>query len=222
LKGGVLDSIDKKEAHSYNQKPDSNRPLIPLMIHIPNLITFARILIIPVFIGLMIYGHTALAFAFFILAGVSDALDGFIARTWRLKTPLGTYLDPIADKLLLTSSFLTLSILGHIPVWATVVVVSRDLILVAGVLVLDFMVRGSHPGGYLPKPSFLGKITTASQILLLMMILFSLVFGRIEVFLPLALWVTIGLTVVSGIHYIIREIRLLNQPVEYRISPPGF
>jgi cardiolipin synthase len=134
-------------------------------------------------------------------------------------------LDPIADKLLLTSSFLTLCILGYIPVWATVVVVSRDLILVAGVLVLDIMLRGSQPdqhGGYLPKPSLLGKVTTAFQILWLSMILFSLVFGGINGFLTIMLWMTIGLTVISGLHYVYREIRLLNHRVEYRISPPGF
>lgn len=182
------------------------------MIHLPNLITLSRILVIPLFVGLMIYGQTGMAFLVFLLAGISDALDGFIARTWGLKTPLGTYLDPVADKLLLTSSFLTLCILGYIPVWATVIVVSRDLILVAGVLVLDIMQRGSQPlqSGFRPTPSLLGKITTASQLFWLSLALFSLTVFEVDGFLAALLWVMVVLTVVSGLHYVYREIRQLN------------
>jgi cardiolipin synthase len=193
------------------------------MTNLPNLITMSRILVIPLFVGLMIYGYTGAAFAVFILAGISDALDGIIARTWKLKTQLGTYLDPTADKLLLTSAFLTLSILGFIPVWAAVILVSRDLILAIGVLILDLMLRGSEvaQGGYLPRPTALGKITTTFQLLWVTAILFSAVFRPMESFLSLLLWVTVVLTIVSGFHYVYREIRLLNQPVDCRISPPG-
>ena len=195
-----------------------------LSASLPNLITLSRILVIPWFVGLMIYGHTAAGFFVFILAALSDALDGFIARTWKLKTRLGTYLDPLADKLLLTASFLTLSILGYIPIWATVVVVSRDIILAVGVLVLDIMLRGSSSvqgGSYLPRPTLLGKITTAFQLLWVTLTLFSIVFGNMKGVLPAFLWSTVVLTAVSGLHYLYRDIRLLNQPADSRISPSG-
>ena len=110
-------------------------------MNIPNLITILRILLIPVFIILLLYNHFSWALAVFAFCGVTDGLDGFIARNSNQRTVLGTYLDPMADKLLLISGFVTLSFLKIIPLWITIVLVSRDLILLIGTLILH-MIQG--------------------------------------------------------------------------------
>ena len=102
---------------------------------IPNLITLARILLTPLFIIFLIQGRYHKALLIFLLAGVSDLADGLVARVWQQKSPLGAYLDPLADKLLLSSSFVTLSISHVVPAWLTVVVLSRDLTIALGVAI---------------------------------------------------------------------------------------
>src|SRR5438128_10197054 len=103
----------------------------------PNALTVLRILLIPVFIGFLTYGRFMWALWTILIAGVTDILDGVIARMANQRTKLGAYLDPLADKLLLTSSFVTLSILHLVPGWVAIVVFSRDLIIVAGTPLLD-------------------------------------------------------------------------------------
>src|SRR5580765_2214592 len=106
-----------------------------------NQLTILRMVFIPIFVILLVYDYLGWAFAIYILAGVTDGLDGLMARWLKQKTSLGAYLDPIADKLLLTTSFVTLSIKGmglpnSIPLWLTIIVISRDVILVASVLII--------------------------------------------------------------------------------------
>lgn len=176
---------------------------------IPNFLSLFRIILVPVTVIFLIDGSFFTALAIFTLAGITDALDGFLARVLSQKTVLGAYLDPIADKALLTSCFVTLSIMGVIPGWLAVIVVSRDFIILLGISVL-FMV--SVP--FEIKPIFVSKVTTAVQI--------------ITVFLALALktvggdghpllihflhWLTAGFTTVSGFHYILRGIKAINHP----------
>ncbi len=108
-------------------------------MNIPNLITLLRIILVPVVVILLIQGSFLKALMVFIVAGLSDALDGFLARVLNQQTALGAYLDPIADKALLASTFITLSVLHVIPGWLTVIVISRDLIILLGILILSIM-----------------------------------------------------------------------------------
>ncbi len=155
----------------------------------------------------LIDGSFLKALIVFTLAGITDALDGFLARVLSQKTILGTYLDPIADKALLTSCFVTLSILGVIPSWLTVIVVSRDFIILFGIFIL-FML--SIP--FEIRPVFVGKITTALQILTVFLALAYKALGGdghplVEHFLQ---WLTVGFTILSGFHYIRRGIKAIN------------
>lgn len=155
----------------------------------------------------MVYGYHGWALVVFLGAGVTDALDGMLARISNKRTLLGSYLDPIADKLLLSSSFATLAIFELIPIWVAVVVVSRDLILIMGALIL-------HLTQNIQKVSttIWGKSTTLTQILYVASILFFLVFDfKPYPIFPL-LVVTMGLTLVSGLHYIYQGLRFSNGP----------
>lgn len=174
-------------------------------MNIPNILTLLRILLIPCFIGLLLYDRKGAALGVFLLAGVTDALDGAIARLFNQKTLIGTYLDPIADKLLLMSGFLSLTTLEMIPIWLTILVVSRDVILSVGTLVLhvtqtQFSIR----------PTFLGKITTTLQMAYVLVILFFMVSGKsIGVLFPFTIATAI-LTFASGVHYLYRGLRLMG------------
>lgn len=116
---------------------------------LPNWLTTLRILLIPVFVTLLVYRRAGLALLVFCLASLTDLLDGYIARVQGLQTRLGAFLDPVADKLLLTSGFVTLTWLKVIPFWITAVVVSRDVVLSIGVLVI-------HVAG-VPTPSLIRR-----------------------------------------------------------------
>jgi len=125
-------------------------------MNLPNYITLVRIVLIPFFVNSMIYGYYRLALAIFVVACVTDALDGLIARVTHSITELGALLDPIADKLLILSAFVTLVLLGMLPVWLVIIVVSRDMILILGSLVIYYLGHEIKA-----RPSFIGKATTA-------------------------------------------------------------
>lgn len=168
-------------------------------MNIPNLITLFRILLIPFFINCLIYRYDKLALGIFFLAFISDGLDGFLARLANQRTLLGTYLDPIADKLLLTASFITLSIINLIPVWVSVILVSRDIVLVFGAIIMDKVGMGVNIA-----PTLAGKSSTVLQFLYLLLILsFTTLNQNPAVLFPLLL-ITVSLTVGSGFHYLYR------------------
>jgi cardiolipin synthase (CMP-forming) len=130
-------------------------------MNIPNLITILRILLVPVTIWLIISGAFGWAFTAFIAAGVSDGIDGFIAKQFDMRTELGSYLDPLADKLLLVSIFLSLGFLQLAPAWLVILIASRDVLIVGAVLlsrVLDKPVE--------MRPLMISKVNTTAQILL--------------------------------------------------------
>lgn len=170
-------------------------------MNIPNAITILRIIVLPFFINFLLYGYYSYALIIFFLAGVSDALDGFLARVLNKKTRLGAYLDPLADKLMLTSAFVTLAILKEIPLWVTVTIVSRDIIMIMGTLTMILM-----NGNYWVSPSIWGKVTTNMEVLLISLVLISMVSGWKLDFLPLFMLCTMGLAIFSGLHYIYRDI----------------
>ena len=175
------------------------------MLTLANRLTILRILMAPVIVVLLLYRHTGAALALFLLAGITDGLDGFVARSRGQKTVLGMVLDPLADKLLLTSTVVTLSFLRELPRWFAIILVSRDLILVGGSMILDMFL-----GKLATPPSKLGKTTTGFQLATVLLTLVDNFFPAIEpVIVPLAV-VTLAFTVSSGLDYIYRGARLLN------------
>lgn len=175
------------------------------MYNLPNLITLSRILMIPFFVNFLVYKYYGYAFAIFLLAGLSDGLDGFIARSSKQKTKLGTFLDPMADKLLLVTSFLTLTIMSLIPVWVTIIIISRDIIIIIGALMLILFQDELNV-----SPSFTGKATTLFQILYIGLLLLFIVIGKSVNTLNPIMWIMIGFTIVSGAQYIYMWFKLLN------------
>jgi cardiolipin synthase len=135
---------------------------------------------------------------------LTDGLDGMIARLTNSKTELGAFLDPMADKLLIVTSFVTLAILAKLPVWLVIIVVSRDIILALGSMVIYFT------GNDLAiKPSMLGKMTTFLQFLVVTLTLVLVAYGiRLE-FLKGILWATAGFTIASGFQYVVRGMKIM-------------
>lgn len=172
---------------------------------IPNLITLFRIILTPLFIIFLIQGNYRKALVVFILAGVSDLADGLIARTWQQKSRLGSYLDPLADKLLMAASFVTLSIYHQIPSWLTVVVLSRDVTLATGVLIFRL---ADIP--LVVRPSLAGKWTTTFQLTTVGFVLLSKIWAFPPLVLPVFFWVTGILTTVSGLQYFYRGMKQMN------------
>ncbi len=175
-------------------------------MNLPNLVTLLRILLTPLMVILLIDGKVFEAFGIFVLAGFTDALDGLLARALKQKTRIGAILDPIADKLLLNSSYVALSIMGLVPSWLAVLVISRDVIIVFGVLLL-FLIQG----GIDIKPTFLGKITTFTQLSTVFFTFWNYQFDFIAPFMPF-FFVGTGLTTVaSGFHYMALGIQHLGE-----------
>jgi cardiolipin synthase len=174
-------------------------------MNLPNLITLVRVVLIPFFVDLMIYGYYRPALIVFVVACLTDALDGLIARLTNSKTELGAFLDPMADKLLIVSSFVTLAILAKLPVWLVIIVVSRDIILVLGSLVIYFT---KHTLAI--RPSLLGKATTFLQFLVVTLTLVLVAYGIKLEFLRGAYWAAAFVTIASGVQYVMRGMRIMG------------
>ncbi|MFH0810153.1 MAG: CDP-alcohol phosphatidyltransferase family protein [Pseudomonadota bacterium] len=182
-------------------------PSRPLAINLPNLITLLRIILTPLFVILVINHMLIEAAVTFGVAAVSDGLDGFLARTLRQKTALGSYLDPIADKLLLTSAYVSLAILGALPSWLAVIVISRDVIILVGATMLH-LIHGPIPIRPLP----ISKLTTVFQLTTLLGVLLagSEQFGWLNHYLTVLYAATAALTVISGLRYIFIGVAVLT------------
>lgn len=172
---------------------------------IPNLLSVLRMGLVPLFIIAVIDGESTKALVIFVAAGVTDALDGFIARFANQQSLLGTYLDPIADKILLTSAYVSLSIpsLNHgvqIPLWITVLVIARDLLLVVVALIL-YLAAGVRTF----PPSILSKLNTVAQVAAVLVVLISGVLPGLEAVATTLLYVVAVLTVSSGLDYVYRR-----------------
>lgn len=166
--------------------------------HLPNLITIARIALVPVLILLLKDRSYSLALAAFIIAGASDALDGFLAKRFNLQTHLGAVLDPAADKLLLVCSYVMLTLLGDIPFWLTLAVASRDVLIVGG-----YLLYTSQAGPVRMRPSWISKLNTLLQLALVCLILAERAAG-VEWPVPVAAMIygVLATTVGSGLHYL--------------------
>ena len=173
-------------------------------MNLPNALTLFRILLVPAFLIAVIYGCLATALVLFITAGMTDLLDGVLARRYGHETILGSFLDPVADKLLMTVSFISLAVIGLLPPWLGVLAVSKDLFVVIGTAVLYF---SGQPVAAVP--TLWGKQTTFLQIVTLgLALLFAVIEVDPRVLGPLFI-LTGAVTAFSGLHYIISGLRSL-------------
>jgi cardiolipin synthase len=184
------------------------------VLTVANQVTLLRMLLIPGFVLLVVYGEIGWALAVLLVAGITDALDGLIARRAGQKTTLGAWLDPMADKLLLTSAFVVLTVPGtailyRIPLWLTVCVLSRDIVIVVTVAVVNLAV-----GRRTFRPSLLGKAATAVYIVTCLL---CMVLNYLRVDSPLltvAVKSSLAITILSSLHYIVHAARIINGPSE--------
>lgn len=176
---------------------------------VPNILTIIRILLTPVFVMAYISENFTLAWILFLIAGLTDALDGFLARIWNQRTQLGAMLDPLADKALLVTSFICLAVKGWLPAWVAVLVVSRDAIIIGGLSVLNFWgvdVRSRI------RPIWISKFNTVAQIFLVFFVMVSRTFGfDSPLFLFLLVWLTALTTILSGVAYVRRGFELFAE-----------
>ncbi len=173
-------------------------------LNIPNALTTLRIVLIPVFVSALIYERYDYGLYVFVIAALSDFLDGMIARAKNQQTEIGKFLDPIADKFLLVTSFVLFAVYGLVPKWLTITVISRDIIIVTGWFILYFLTHKAKV-----EPSMLGKLANASQLILLAYILLRVNLQKNIFLLEEILIVTTALlTVVSGLQYIYKGLSL--------------
>lgn len=173
---------------------------------LPNILTLIRVLLIPLFVIFIINKHLDWALLTFAIAGITDGLDGLIARLTHQRTELGAYLDPIADKLLLFAGFISLAIIEVIPSWLVVIVITRDVIILMGFLVM--FLTGYHPK---INPSLLSKTTTTFQIVTILFVLMAWYFPGFKRLSVVAIYATAIITILSGIQYVYIGTRILNE-----------
>lgn len=176
-------------------------------INLPNIISIFRFFITFYFIYAVYQGRLRLALYLFLIQGISDLLDGFIARVMGRKTELGAYLDPIADKTMLVAAFVMLYIVGIIPLWLTALVLGRDIVIAVGYLILYCYARDVKP-----RPSIFGKITTVLQIVTILYALWSWSGGDsvMQGYNLLFFTATALATIISGAHYVFGGLRTLK------------
>ncbi len=184
---------------------NAERTVFLRIVNLPNALTVIRIILIPVFITAVIYKKYQHALFLFVLAAVTDLLDGYIARVTDQKTALGTFLDPLADKLLLTSSFILFSFKAWIPLWLTIIVISRDVIVIIGWLLLYMITHDVRI-----DPVLLGKTAIAFQLLTLAVILLSVNMPSITIPREFLFVITAALTVLSGLQYVYKGLQIAD------------
>ncbi len=165
---------------------------------LPNAISLMRIALVAPILVLILQGNFGFGLALFVLAGFSDGLDGYLAKTFSWHTRLGALLDPVADKLLVAGMFITLAYTGDIPVWLAAVVISRDFVIVAGAMAYNFLVRPVEG-----EPSRVSKLNTALQLLFLLFVLSRAGFSWPDQITITVLGAAVLVTVViSGLDYV--------------------
>ncbi len=186
------------------------------IITLPNVLTIIRMVLIPVFVSMLFYQRFVWALIIFVIAGITDGLDGLFARRFRQQSQLGRILDPIADKLMLVTSFVVLSMRGvfptplprHLPIpfWVTITVLSRDVFILIGAAAIN-IVTGFRNF----RPSFPGKVSTAVQIVAVAAVMLA---ARVRIgagyYLPTLYTAVFALAIFSGVHYVFFVSRLMN------------
>jgi cardiolipin synthase len=177
-----------------------------------NQLTFLRMLLIPAFVILVVYGHLGWALAVFVTAGVTDGLDGLIARWSGQKTTLGAWLDPMADKLLLVTTFVVLTLPGlnlenRLPIWLTVCIISRDVVILLTVAIVNLAVgpRTFHP-------SIFGKIATATYIVTAVGAMLFNYLRYHAAIVDVLVYASLAITLISSFHYIWHARRIIDAP----------
>jgi cardiolipin synthase (CMP-forming) len=178
---------------------------------VANQLTLLRMLLIPAFVLLVVYGRFGWALVVFLIAGATDAFDGLAARQAGQKTTLGAWLDPAADKLLLVTAFVVLTLpnlglVNRIPIWLTVIVISRDVGIVLTVALVS-LALGPRPFA----PSLLGKAATAFFIVTCVVVMFYNYLGTTSLVVDTFIWGSLAITLASGIDYVFRVARIINQ-----------
>jgi cardiolipin synthase len=173
---------------------------------LPNFITTIRIILAPVFVIYLINDRFLPALIVFLMCAVSDGLDGMLARVLNQRSKLGAYLDPIADKLLLVAAFVTLSVRGHLPAWLTVLVFSRDIMILLGVIVLSL-----NRMEFIVKPSPVSKVTTWLQFITIVAVLSQGYLPQFAQFYLYIFYLTALLTISSGLHYMYYWFRMMGE-----------
>ncbi|HUS10219.1 MAG TPA: CDP-alcohol phosphatidyltransferase family protein [Pyrinomonadaceae bacterium] len=197
------------------------------IVTVPNMLTVFRMVLIPVFVTLLFYQRFLWALGVFIIAGLTDTLDGLLARRFAQQSQLGTILDPIADKLMLVTAFIVLSMRsvfpqplpGHLPVpfWVTVAVISRDVFIIVGAVAIN-MTTGFR--GF--RPSWLGKLNTIVQISGIVLIMFAAsVPYYTGYYLPTVYAAVFAFAILSGLHYIFFASKLMNEDRRHSSDPPS-
>ena len=177
-----------------------------------NQLTILRIMLIPAFVLLVIYGQLGAALLAFMVAGLTDALDGLIARAAHQRTSLGAWLDPMADKLLLVSTFIVLTLpqiplANHLPIWLTVIAITRDVVIVGVVAIVNLAV-----GPRTFRPSIWGKATTATFIVTTVAVMYFNYLRQRSLVVDVLIWASLALTLISSADYFVRMRRLINGP----------
>jgi cardiolipin synthase len=177
-----------------------------------NQVTLLRMLLIPAFVILVVYGYLGWAFVALFAAGVTDALDGLIARWSDQRTTLGAWLDPMADKLLLVTTFIVLTLPGiglaqPLPIWLTILVISRDVVIVLTVAIVNLAI-----GRRTFRPSVFGKAATAIYIVTCLVTLLFNYLGRPSLWIDACVWASLAITLISALHYIGHTARVVNAP----------
>ncbi len=188
---------------------DSHQNLYSVLIVTwPNLISMARLMSVPVIAWLLLSGHVMSSFVVCVLAGLSDILDGFVARWLKSPSAVGVYLDPLADKVLLVGMFLLLGHINEVELWLVLLVISRDIGIIGGIMLLYMLGKPFEA-----KPLFISKVNTVLQIVLVVWILGAMAFN---VYLPvvkdLLIYSVVVTTILSGLHYMLLWLRYIAQP----------
>jgi len=176
-----------------------------MTLNIPNALTITRIALIPVFITAIIYSRYDYALYLFLVAALTDVFDGFFARMKNQRTRLGTFLDPLADKFLLVTSFVVFAAYGWVPKWLAVTVISRDIIVVAGWFILYFVTGAARV-----EPSLLGKVTIWIESLLIAYILITINLPILPDIADAFFLATAAVSILSAIHYMYLGLRITH------------
>ncbi len=181
------------------------------VLTVANQLTFLRILLIPLFALLVVYGYPGSALIVFAAAGLTDALDGLIARSANQRTSLGAWLDPMADKLMLVTAFVVLTLpdmqlTNHMPLWLTILIISRDIVIVGVVAIVNLAI-----GHRTFRPSIWGKMATAAYILTAVTFMYFNYRHETSVIIDVMVWLSLGLTLVSSGDYFLKMRRLINE-----------
>ena len=181
------------------------------VLTVANQLTFLRILLIPLFVLLLLYDYPGGALLVFVIAGLTDALDGLIARRAHQRTSLGAWLDPMADKLMLVTAFVVLTLPGmaltnHMPLWLTILIISRDVVIVGVVAIVNLAI-----GPRTFRPSVWGKLATATYILTAVVFMYFNYRRDMSVLIDVMVALSLAVTLVSSGDYFVRMRRLINE-----------